>query len=301
MTVGRGRLLAAHVVLILMCLAGTAAAQRPTDFSSFVIKTTPVAAGVYQMESPVAGNTAVFVGADGVVLVDPQYAPMHQRLVDAVRKLSSRPIRFLVNTHFHNDHSEGNELLAKLGVVIISHENVRTFLATGKAAGPGQRLVLPSPPAALPMVTYSDSLTLHFNRDEIFIFHPGVAHTDADSIVHFRRANIIHAGDIVTRLHERYPNINSGLIAAVGRMLKLANADTKFVTGHGPVATFKDVQDFHRMMVTIRDRVVAGIQAGKTVEQIIASKPTAEFDAAYKGRTTPEDLVRRVYEEFAKR
>ena len=298
---GRRRCLTAYTVLILICSAGIAQAQRPTDFSSFVIKTTPVANGVYQMESPVAGNTAVFVGSDGVLLVDPQYAPMHQRLVDAVKKLSNLPIKFLIDTHFHNDHSEGNELLAKLGVVIISHENVRSFLATGKAAGPGQRLVLPSPPGALPVVTYTDSLTLHFNGDEIFIFHPGVAHTDSDSIVHFRRANVIHAGDIVARLRERYPNINNGLIGAVGRILKVANSETKIVTGHGPIATFKDVQDFHHMMTTIRDRVLAGMQAGETVEQIIATKPTAEFDADYKGRTTPEDVVRQVYEEFARK
>jgi len=249
----------------------------------------------------VAGNTAVFIGSDGVLLVDPQYAPMHQRLVDAIKRLTDQPIRFLIDTHFHNDHSEGNLLLAKLGVVIISHENVRKFLAGGAPEGPGQRLVLPSPPGALPIVTFADSLTLHFNGDDIFIFHPGVAHTDSDSIVHFRRANVIHAGDIVSRLKERYPNINSGLIAAVARILAIANPDTKIVTGHGPVASFKDVQDFHHMMVTIRDRVVAGIKAGKTVQQIIASKPTAEFDADYNGRTTPEDVVRQVYGEFTKK
>src|SRR5207244_3295904 len=170
----------------------------------------------------------VSVGNDGMFLVDSMYAPMHQKIMDALRRIGPQPVRYLVNTHLHGDHTAGNEAFAKLGTVIISHENMRKRMAEQKNAPPA---------AALPVMTYTDSMTLRFNGEEIYIYHPEPAHTDGDSIIYFRHANVMHVGDVPASL--RYPNIGvneggsvEGMIAAGQQVMKIANRDTKIIPGH---------------------------------------------------------------------
>jgi cyclase len=245
------------------------------------------------------GNIAVSVGSDGMFLVDSMYAQMHQKIMDALAKLGPQPIRYLVNTHLHGDHTAGNDAMAKLGAVIISQENMRKRLAEQR-----------NPPSAatLPTMTYGDHMTLHFNGEEIYIYHPAPAHTDGDSIIYFRHANVMHVGDIPASL--RYPNIGvddggavDGMIAAAQQVMKIANPETKIIPGHlGPVVGFKEIQQQLEMFTAVRDRIQKAIREGKTLQEVVASKPTADFDSPrMAGAITPDRFVTLVYTDLSRR
>jgi cyclase len=246
------------------------------------------------------GNIVVSAGSDGMLLVDSMYGQMHQKIVAALAKIGAQPIRFVVNTHLHGDHTGGNEAMARLGAVIISQENMRGRMAAARGTA--------TPAAALPMVTYRDSLTLHFNGEEIDIYHPAPAHTDGDSIVYFRHANVMHVGDVPSSL--RYPNIGvddggsvEGMMVAARQVMKVANPDTKIIPGHlGPIVGFKEIQQQLEMFAVVSDRVSQAIRAGKTLEQVVASKPTADFDQGRMGGAiTPDRFVTLVYTDLSRR
>jgi cyclase len=288
-----------HVIpaLLLACCISNAGAQN-IDFAATQIQTVKIADGLYVLMGGAAqGNILVSTGNNGIFLVDSMYAPMHQKIMDALAKISNQPIRFLVNTHLHGDHTAGNEAMAKLGAVIISQENMRTRLAAQPK----------TPPAALPVITYTDNLTLHFNGEEIYIYHPAPAHTDGDSIIYFRHANVMHVGDVPSSL--RYPNIGvndggsvDGMIAAAQQVMTIANENTKIIPGHlGPVVGFKEIQQQLVMFTAVRDRISSAIRAGKTLEQVVASKPTADFDQGRMGGAiTPDRFVTLVYTDLAR-
>jgi glyoxylase-like metal-dependent hydrolase (beta-lactamase superfamily II) len=294
------RQLAVTLALILTCGIFNAAAQQNIDFEKLELQTVKVADGLYVLTGgPAQGNIAVSVGSDGVFLVDSMYAQMHQKIVDAVRALSPLPIRYVVNTHLHGDHTAGNAAMAKLGAVIISHENMRKRMADAQSA-----------PAAgtLPVLTYSDSLTLHVNGEEIQIFHPLPAHTDGDSIIYFRKANVAHVGDIPASL--RYPNIGvndggtvDGMMAAARQLMKVVKPDTKIIPGHlGPIVGFKEIELQLTMFAAVRDRIAAAIKAGKTEAEVVASKPTRDFDEGRMGGAiSPDRFVSLVYTDLFRR
>jgi glyoxylase-like metal-dependent hydrolase (beta-lactamase superfamily II) len=295
-----GTRLAVIAVLMLTCPIPYARAQN-VDFAAIELRTVNIADGLYVlMGGPAQGNIVVSAGSDGMFLVDSMYGPMHQKIVDALARIGPQPIRFLVNTHLHGDHTGGNEAMARLGAVIISHENMRARMAAPQSNQP--------PAAALPVVTYSESTTLHFNGEEIYIYHPEPAHTDGDSIVYFRHANVMHVGDVPSSL--RYPNIGvndggsvEGMMAAARQVMKIANADTKIVPGHlGPIVGFREIQQQLEMFAAVRDRVSAAIRAGKTLEQVVASKPTADFDQGRTGGAiTPDRFVTLVYTDLSRK
>lgn len=300
MPIRAGRQLALTLALSLTCGIWNAAAQQNIDFEKLELQTVKVADGLYVLTGgPAQGNIAVSVGSDGVFLVDSMYAQMHTKIVDAVRALSPLPIRYVVNTHLHGDHTAGNAAMAKLGAVILSHENMRKRMADAQSA-----------PAAgtLPVLTYSDSLTLHFNGEEIQIFHPAPAHTDGDSIIYFRKANVAHVGDIPASL--RYPNIGindggtvDGMMAAARQLMKVVKPDTKIVPGHlGPIVGFREIEQQLTMFAAVRDRIAAAIKAGKTEAEVVASKPTRDFDEARMGGAiTPDRFVSLVYTDLSRR
>jgi len=265
------------------------------------VQTVKVADGLYVlMGGPAQGNIAVSVGSDGIFLVDSMYAPMHQKIMDALARISRQPVRFVVNTHLHGDHTAGNEAMAKLGAVIVSHENMRTRMAAQRNN--------PPPAAALPVLTYSDSLTVHVNGEDIQIFHPDPAHTDGDSIIYFKRANVMHVGDVPASL--RYPNIGvddggsvDGMMAAGRLVMKVANPQTKIIPGHlGPIIGFNEIEQQLAMFAAVRERVLTAIRAGRTLEQVVASKPTADFDRdRLGGAITPDRFVTLVYTDLSRR
>jgi cyclase len=295
-----GRQVALTVVLICTCGVWNAAAQQNIDFEKLELRTVKITEGLYVlMGGPAQGNVAVSVGSDGVLLVDSMYGPMHQKIVDAVKALSPLPIRYVVNTHLHGDHTAGNASMAKLGAVIISHDNMRKRIADS-----------PSAPSAgtLPVLTYSDSLTLHFNGEEIQIYHPAPAHTDGDSIIYFRKANVVHVGDIPASL--RYPNIGvndggtvDGMMAAARQLMTIVKPDTKIIPGHlGPIVGFKEIEQQLTMFAAVRDRIAAAIKAGKSEAEVVASKPTRDFDEGRMGGAiTPDRFVSLVYTDLSRR
>jgi cyclase len=284
--------------LMLAFLISNAAAQG-VDFAKTEIQTVKISDGLYVlMGGPAQGNIVASVGSDGVFLIDSMYGPMHQKIMDALAKITRQPIRFLVNTHLHGDHTAGNEAMAKLGAVIISQDNMRKRMADQPK----------TPPAALPVVTYTDNMTLRFNGEEIYVYHPEPAHTDGDSIVYFRHANVMHVGDVPSSL--RYPNIGvddggsvDGMIAAARQVMKIANENTKIIPGHlGPVVGFKEIEQQLVMFTAVRDRISSAIRAGKTLEQVVASKPTADFDQGRMGGAiTPDRFVTLVYTDLSRK
>jgi cyclase len=272
------------------------ASGQGLDFGKLQIETVKIADGVFVlMGGPAQGNILVSAGSDGIFLVDTMYAPMHDKIMAALAKISDKPIRYVVNTHVHGDHTAGNEAMAKLGALIISHENMLKRMPAQPAAG-------------LPVLTYTDSVTLRFNGEEIYIYHPAPAHTDGDSIVYFRHANVMQVGDVPASL--RYNNIGvneggsvDGMIAAGEQVMKIANENTKIIPGHlGPVIGFQEIQQQLVMFRAVRDRVQSAIRAGKTLEEVVASKPTADFDQSRMGGAITNDrFVTLVYTDLSRR
>jgi cyclase len=281
---------------ILACAAlatGMAVAQ---DAEQVQITTVPVAKGVFMLVGS-GGNIGVSAGDDGVLLIDDQFAPLTDKIRAAASAISPKPIRFLINTHWHADHTGGNENLGNAGVLIVAQDEVRKRMSVEQFSKVFDRRIPPSPTAALPVVTYTDAVTLHLNGDEIRAFHVPPAHTDGDSVVHFVKADVLHMGDVY--FNGLYPFIDvesrgsiDGMISAAERGLTLAGPSTKIIPGHGPLSDRKGLQAYRDMLVAVRDRVAALIREGKTRDEIIAAKPSAAFDETWgKGFLSPDRFV----------
>jgi glyoxylase-like metal-dependent hydrolase (beta-lactamase superfamily II) len=270
-----------------MALAVTAllGPLQERDFSKVEVVPEKLAEGVYMLTGE-GGNIGVSVGEDGVFLVDDQYAPLTERIKAAVAAISSKPIRFLLNTHWHGDHTGGNENLGKAGVVVVAHENVRKRMSVEQFIEALNRKVPPAAKAALPIVTFTDAVTFHINGDEIQGVHIPPAHTDGDTLIRFTRANVVHMGDCF--FNGRYPFIDlssggsfEGVIAAADRVLALADAGTKIIPGHGPAADKAALQAYRDLLATVRDRVKPLVAAGRSLDEVKAAQPTREWDATW--------------------
>ena len=209
-------------------------------FDQVVIQTQSLADGLHMLTGR-GGNLVVSSGADGVFLVDDQFAPLSERILAAIAKISSQPLRFVVNTHWHGDHTGGNENMGRAGALIVAHDNVRRRMSADQFQAAFQRTVPAAPPAALPVITFGEDVTFHLNGGEVHVFHVARAHTDGDAIVHFRAGNSIHMGD--TFFNGLYPFIDldsggsiDGVIAAVDRALPLMDKKTRVIPGHGPLS-----------------------------------------------------------------
>ncbi|MFN8667910.1 MAG: MBL fold metallo-hydrolase [Gemmatimonadaceae bacterium] len=253
------------------------------------------------------GNMGLLVGDDGAVLIDDQYAPLSDKIKAAIAKLTDKPVRFIVNTHLHGDHTGGNEAFGKSGAVIVAHDNVRKRLSTSQFSQRFNRTTPPSPYAALPVVTFAEDLTLHLDGDSIRVVHVPPAHTDGDAFIYFAKANVIHMGDTFTNGSYPFVDVSSGgtidgYLTAADRVLAIANDQTRIIPGHGAVASKADLQEFRRVVGTIRDRVAAMVKQGKSLTEVAAAKPTAEWDATWgKGFMTPDVFLDIVYNDVKSR
>ncbi|HEY1907683.1 MAG TPA: MBL fold metallo-hydrolase, partial [Myxococcaceae bacterium] len=269
-----------YVLAISMLLAGVAVAQD-TDWSKVEVKVVPVAGGVSMLVGQ-GGNIGVTTGKDGTFLIDDQFAQLLPKIKAAVKTLGDQPIRFVVNTHFHGDHTGSNAPLGESGVVIVAHDNVRKRLGMERIDRDSKEKIPPKPPSAWPLITFADSVSFHLNGDDLDVIHVAAAHTDGDAIINFHKANVIHMGD--TFFNGNYPFIDvdsggsiDGIIAAADRGLSLSDAGTKIIPGHGALGTKAELQTYRDLLVAVRDRVKALVAQGKTLEQAIAAKPTAQW------------------------
>ncbi len=264
-------------------VAGLALSQQ--DFSKVEIETIEVASSVHMLVGS-GGNIGVSSGSDGILVIDDQYAPLTEKILAAIKAISDRPVDFVVNTHWHGDHTGGNENVGKAGAVIVAHRNVRARMSTEQFSSFFNRTTPPSPPGALPVVTFTEDVSFHFNGDELHVFHVEPAHTDGDSVVHWRSTNLFHMGDLFFNGGYPYIDLGSGgsadgIIAAVNRVLELANDESKIIPGHGELSNKKELTAYRDMMVEVRSRISEHVTAGKSLEQVLAAKPTQDLDAQW--------------------
>ncbi|MDQ3077576.1 MAG: MBL fold metallo-hydrolase [Pseudomonadota bacterium] len=277
-------------------LAMPAAAQQ--DFSKVEIKVERLAPGVAVLFGA-GGNIGLSHGADGNVLIDDQYAPLTAKILAAVKSIDPDPVKFVVNTHWHGDHSGGNENLGKAGAVIVAHDNVRRRMSVehlskrfGKTAA--------SPKAALPVVTFGEEVTLHLNGDEIRVIHVRNAHTDGDSLIYWRGARVLHMGDnFFHKVSLPFIDLDSGgsidgAITAVRAGLSLAPADAKIIPGHGPMATRADLEAYLAMLVEVRGKIAAAKAAGQTLDQVKAANPARPYEVP-NGFISADSFAETVY------
>ncbi|HEX8624796.1 MAG TPA: MBL fold metallo-hydrolase [Allosphingosinicella sp.] len=275
------------------------------DLSKVEVKVERIAPGVAVLFGA-GGNIGLSYGADGNVIVDDQYAPMSDRILAAVATVDPDPVRFVVNTHWHGDHTGGNEAMGSRGAVILAHRNVRTRMSTEQFITALDSRVPASPAGALPVVTFEDGVTLHLNGDTLHIVHVANAHTDGDSLVHWQKANVLHLGD--TFFHKAsFPFIDlssggsiDGLIAAAGKGLAWSNHTTRIIPGHGPVASKAELAAYRAMLVDVRAKVAAGIAAKRTLAQIQSTKPAAPYGMP-EGFIKPDRFVAFVHESLTKK
>ncbi len=265
------------------------------------IRTVAVARNIHMLVGS-GGNVGISVGEDGVFMIDDKFAPLADQIKAAIKKLSPKPLRFLLNTHWHGDHTGGNERFGKTGAIIVAHENVRKRMSVDSVIEALHRKVPASPKAALPVVTFTSDVTFHWNGDTIHAFHVPPAHTDGDVVVHFKKANVIHTGDVY--FNGLYPFIDLssggsvlGVIRAASRVIDLCDDKTKVIPGHGPLSDRAELIVYRDMLAAVRQRIVKLIEAGKSADEAVAAHPTKDFDAKWgQGFLKPDIWTRIVYQ-----
>lgn len=277
------------------------------DLSKVEITTHKLSDTTYMLVGA-GGNIGLSVGADAVFVIDDQFAPMAPKIKAAIARLTPKPVQFVLNTHFHFDHTGGNEAFGKDGALIVAHDNVRKRMSrdqlisfvTSNAPQPA------SPKVALPVITVAGEITFHINGEEVHAFHVPRAHTDGDLIVHFRKSDVVHMGDVY--FNGTYPFIDvssggsaDGVVAAFDRVLALATEQTKIIPGHGPLSTRAELQAHRQMLATVAQRIKDLRRAGKSDDEIRSAKPAADFDARFgNGFIKPEIFVQMMLAAIAR-
>lgn len=281
--------------LLLLLAAPLAAQDEPVEYIP-----TPLSDTLTMIKGQ-GGNIAVSAGADGVFIIDDQVKPLTDQLLAAIRKIDDRPVRFVINTHYHGDHVGGNEALGQAGSVIIAHDNIRSRMSSDQFNHFFDETTPAWPEDALPVVTFNDRVTLHLNGESVTAHHVPRGHTDGDSIVHFPASNVLHMGDIF--FNGLYPYIDldgggsiQGMIDAVEQGLALADGKTRVIPGHGPLSDRAGLVEYRDFLVRARDNVQALVDEGLSLQEAVAARPTAEWDDALGGVwITPAQLVTFIY------
>lgn len=300
-------LTAAVIVAVSVAVAPDVTAQQ--NFDAVQVEVKPIQGNVYMLVGA-GGNVTVQTGSDGVLVVDTQFAPMAPKLLAAIRKLSDKPIRYIINTHVHGDHSGGNEALAKAdGATIIGHENILKVMSAPRDGSTDDRFRQPK--GAWPTQTFTDRKTITFNGEEIELIHIPTAHSTGDTLVHFKGSHVISGGDVFAIT--RYPIVDfdgggriSGMIEGLNRIAALANATsgqgrTYVVPGHGRLCDQDDVVSYRNMAIVLRDRVQDSIGRGLTLEQVKAAKPSRDYDPLYgaaSGLAATDSFIEDVYQSL---
>src|SRR5215204_3382994 len=301
-------------IAMALLLAGSAVAQQqpaatpapppPVDFSKVEIKTTDLGDNMYMLEGQ-GGNITVAVAKTGIIMVDGQFAPLHDKIKAAIATLSTLPIKYLINTHYHGDHTGGNESFAKDGVLVVAQVNVKNRLAAGTTNGLTGVKTPPAQPGALPGDTHTNFSKIRLPGRVADLKHIPNAHTDGDTYVWFKTANVLSTGDTFT--NGRYPNIDfanggniKGMIAATNAYIRLTNAKSRIVPGHGPIADKATLIEYRTMLVTARDRMAALVKQGKSEDDVVAAKPFADLDKKWAPtELASKNFIRVVYHSLA--
>lgn len=272
------------------------------EFDKVEIKVHKVAGNIYMLEGE-GGNIGVSVGPDGIVIVDDEFAPLAPKIKAALRTVGQdKPLRFVLNTHYHGDHTGGNVVFGE-SAAIIAHENVRNRLASGSKARNGRERP-PAPKAALPVITFRDSVSVHLNGEEIRALHFPTGHTDGDSMIYFVGSNVVHTGDDFVTYGYPFIDLSAGgsvkgLVANWEKALTLLPADVKVIPGHGPVSTLADVRRFLGMLKEAIAAVSNGIKQGKNLDQLKKDKVLAALDPAWgKGFMKADEFIEIIYKDL---
>ncbi|HEY7378623.1 MAG TPA: MBL fold metallo-hydrolase [Steroidobacteraceae bacterium] len=287
----------------MLLLAATAQAQQ--DFSKVEVKSQQVTSNIYMLTGA-GGNIGALVGDDGILIIDDQYAPLSPKIHEALAKLSPKPVKFIVNTHYHGDHTGGNEIFGSEGAIIVAQDNVRKRLSEKQVIALFKMENPPMPKAGLPIVTFAEDIGLHLNGEDLHVFHVPNAHTDGDALIYFAKANVLHAGD--TLFNGFYPFIDvdgggsiNGMIASADHVLAMINDSTRIIPGHGPLATPQDLKAFRDMLVTARDNVARLVKEGKSADEAVAAQPLQDLDAVWgKGFLKADQFARIVYSDLSR-
>ena len=285
---------AAPALAAALALACAPLAAQEQDYGQVEIVTVPLATGVFMLTGA-GGNIGVSVGEDGVFVVDDQFAPLSEKILTAIEGLSDKPVSYVLNTHWHGDHTGGNENMGEAGAVIVAHDNVRERMSTEQVNRVFRSTTPPSADAALPVVTFTEDVTFHFNGGPISVRHVPAAHTDGDSLVHFEAADVLHTGDAFFNGFFPFIDVDSGgslegTIAAVDVILDTVTRDTEIIPGHGPRATKIDLERYRDMLVEVRDIMAPLVESGRERTEVLAENPLAGLDEDWGGGFMKTDV-----------
>ncbi len=289
-----------HILLLL----NFAVFAQP-NYDEAEIKTIPVNDHIHMLQWSGAGNMMVLTGKDGNILIDDQFAPLSDKINNAIQAVQTGPVKFLFNTHYHGDHSGGNEKFAQMGATIFAHENVRARLSADSSIIKFTQAPKPSPEASWPVITFSEGLNVYLNNEYIMIFHVHHAHTDGDAILYLPQSNVIHTGDCFMKGRFPFIDLNSGgsvngWIAAASKILTVIDDETVVIPGHGDLATKKDYENVRDAVMSLRDAVKTNYRLGKSLEDILAMNLTKNYENNFgSGFIKGDALVTTIYKELS--
>lgn len=270
-------------VMVLLSIPGFLFSQNE---DSARIVTTPIMESLYVISNDQGGNIGVLEGKDGIIIIDTHRKQFTERIQDIISETSNKPVKYVINTHWHMDHIEGNESFGEQGSLIIAHENCRARLAEGQIISLIMYHQESTPHNGLPSFTFSDSIRLYLNDEVLLLSHFGNAHTDSDVIIHFERSNLIHMGDVFVRYGMPFIDVLNGgnidgMISTCERIISIADENTIIIPGHGPVSNKQDLINYTDMIKTIRHRIAQDIEKGKTLDEIFENDPAKEYNSMF--------------------